>query len=230
MSEFLRVLKNKTHSQEFTRAKLRNNPEDAILHLFQFFLVLYLLYMTTDVLLVACSYPSAQYKPRRYKLRCVAMYNSLLITSFTDSSAPNKSCTALIPLLHYLWRERCYYDAKLRHNELSPSPGQIRSTFVVEILGPKLRLVVRFEVFTAVTMKNGVFLGCYAELSASFIRVMKEALSSSETSVLTRVTPRNIPGRHPGSHASQLITTRLIRSTGIWGRHVHSVLDTEKLI
>jgi hypothetical protein len=31
------------------------------------------------------------------------------------------------------------------------------------------------------------------ELSASFIRVMKEALGSSETSVLTRATLRNIP-------------------------------------
>jgi hypothetical protein len=42
-------------------------------------------------------------------------------------------------------------------------------------------LCVRFEVFTAVTMKNGVFW------------VMKEAPVSSETSVLTRVTRRNNP-------------------------------------
>jgi hypothetical protein len=89
-------------------------------------------------------------------------------------------------------------------------------------------IFVRFEVFTAVTMKNGVFwdLGRVAlvrtdvseELSASFIRVtrfgelvttlavtsvvpsspflvalMKEALSSSETPVVTRATRRNNP-------------------------------------
>jgi hypothetical protein len=89
---------------------------------------------------------------------------------------------------------------------------------------------VRFEVFTAVTVENGVFWDvtpcgfCKNRHSASFIRVtstkyqvflrglrqllvtasvvpnllilvtlMKEALSSSETSVLTRVTRRNLP-------------------------------------
>jgi hypothetical protein len=101
-----------------------------------------------------------------------------------------------------------------------------------------LDVYVRFEVFTAVTMKNGVFLDLRRvtlvitdvseEISASFILVtrigelrttlavtssvlrllvtanvvpsspilvtmMKEALISSETSVLTRVTRRNIP-------------------------------------
>jgi hypothetical protein len=43
---------------------------------------------------------------------------------------------------------------------------------------------VRFEVFTAVTMKNCVFWD---------VTLMKEALSSSETSVLTRATLRKIP-------------------------------------
>jgi hypothetical protein len=76
---------------------------------------------------------------------------------------------------------------------------------------------VRFEVFGAVTMKNGVFLdvtpcdscknrrfgGTYrlrllvtasvVPSSPILVTLMKGALSSSETSVITRVTPRNIP-------------------------------------
>jgi hypothetical protein len=46
---------------------------------------------------------------------------------------------------------------------------------------------VTFEVFTAVTMKNGVFWNLAQCGSCKYIR-------SSETSVLTRATRRNIPG------------------------------------
>jgi hypothetical protein len=73
---------------------------------------------------------------------------------------------------------------------------------------------VRFEVFTAVTMKNGVFLvvtpcgscknrrfgvrrllvaACIVPTSPIFVTLMKEAPGSSETSVLTRATRRNNP-------------------------------------
>jgi hypothetical protein len=61
---------------------------------------------------------------------------------------------------------------------------------------------VRFEVFTAVTMKNCCLLRCYAvwlvtasvvPSSPILVTLMNEALNSSETSVLTRTTRRNIP-------------------------------------
>jgi hypothetical protein len=58
----------------------------------------------------------------------------------------------------------------------------------------------RFEVFTAVTMKFAVYWdvtqcgSCQNRLiSPILITLMMEALSSSETSILTRTTWRNIP-------------------------------------
>jgi hypothetical protein len=63
---------------------------------------------------------------------------------------------------------------------------------------------VRFEVFTAVTMKNGVLVflrsvrrllvaACVVPSAPLFVTLMKEAPGSSETSVLTRATRRNNP-------------------------------------
>jgi hypothetical protein len=67
-------------------------------------------------------------------------------------------------------------------------------------------IYVRFEVFTAVTMKYGVFwvvflrsvrrllvAACVVPSSPIFVTLMKEAPGSSETSLLTRVTRRNNP-------------------------------------
>jgi hypothetical protein len=56
---------------------------------------------------------------------------------------------------------------------------------------------VRFEVFTAATVKNGVLrrllvTASVVPSSPILDTLMKEALSSSETSVLTRTTRRNI--------------------------------------
>jgi hypothetical protein len=72
----------------------------------------------------------------------------------------------------------------------------------------KIRTVVRFDVFTAVIMKNGVFWDVtpcgyckntrFGELSAAFNRLTRigelgTRLSSSDTSVHKRATRRNIP-------------------------------------
>jgi hypothetical protein len=71
------------------------------------------------------------------------------------------------------------------------------SSYKTEYHSCYLFAVVRFEVFTAVTMKNGVFWDgtpCGSCKNRRFGGTpMKEALNSSEMLVLTRATPRNIP-------------------------------------
>jgi hypothetical protein len=69
-----------------------------------------------------------------------------------------------------------------------------RTKFVTSV--KKSWIYVRFEAFTAVTMKNGVFWDVTANVVLSspiLVTLMMEALISSETSVLTRATRRNIP-------------------------------------
>jgi hypothetical protein len=73
------------------------------------------------------------------------------------------------------------------------------------ILKENRTFIIRFEVFTAVTMKKGVFwdvtpcgsgknrrlvAACVVPSSQILVTLMKEAPGSSETSVLTRATRR----------------------------------------
>jgi hypothetical protein len=91
---------------------------------------------------------------------------------------------------------------------------ELRASFIGVTRIGELVTVVKFEVFTAVTMKNGVFwvvtpcgschliflrsvrrmlvAACVVPSSPIFVTLM-EALGSSETSVLTRATRRNNP-------------------------------------
>jgi hypothetical protein len=89
--------------------------------------------------------------------------------------------------------------------------GRLRSLFYC-IFGLQTKAFhVRIEVFTAVTMKNAVFwdvapCGCcknrhqllvtsnIVSSSPLLVTLMMEAIRSSETSILTTATWRNIPG------------------------------------
>jgi hypothetical protein len=77
--------------------------------------------------------------------------------------------------------------------------------FYIASCSANLILFVRFEIFTAVTMKNAVFWDvapCISRLQppayagpslADFVTLKMEAIRSSETSVHTRSTQRHIP-------------------------------------
>jgi hypothetical protein len=59
-----------------------------------------------------------------------------------------------------------------------------------------IQIFVRFEVFTAVTIRSVrrlLVAACVVPSSLIFVTLMKEAPGSSETSVLTRTTRRNNP-------------------------------------
>jgi hypothetical protein len=88
-----------------------------------------------------------------------------------------------------------------------PSPYFTADTCLLYRARRPIKCYVRFEVFTAVTMKNAVFwditpCGCVRRLlvtadivpsSQILVTLKVEALGSSATSVLTRATRRNIP-------------------------------------